>query len=180
MVTPKPTDGPEVTDSRRNAAGYLVHPADPTKVACGGTLIDPRVVATAAHCVNDGKALSFGVGNVGGPTVGVQMRVVHPNFDPHDKLRRHDVAYLILESPITNATRAALPTSAEETYESIVAIGYRKTGGAVLRKTVGARIGVRTTLHGNDPIFEVDFSFYHAGGLCMADGDEGSAAMIGD
>ncbi len=165
-------------DLRWASSGYLTK--GDGKVACGATLIAPNVVVTAAHCaLHDGAALSFGRGDPGrGAIVKVVERHAHPEFHPRPDgmidipyiLRKNDVAYLILETPIKDTAPAKLPAAAAADECNVQAIGYH--GG--VRTSAPACVLFKVSL-GDDPIFEV----HPAGGsgLCNADGDEGSPVV---
>jgi hypothetical protein len=162
-------------DLRWSASGYLVRGTDTAKVACGATLIAPNVVVTAGHCVTDeSKALAFGTGDPKSSTlVKVKERHVHPQYRADDFLRRFDVAYLVLESDVTNVRPAALPAAKPSVGCNIQAIGY----GDGKRKSTPACVLFRLNL-GGDPIFEVHPAERSA--LCIADGDEGSPVVERD
>ena len=165
------------------AAGYLTYAdtagdLDPSLLACGGTLIAPNVVKTAAHCVlaQPTSTWAFGTGTPGSsPLVTVASVNPHPQYNPNNPLRNYDLAYLVLTSPIEGVVPATVP-SAEPAdgcgdYE---AVGYDAQGNRV---GASACIVVRPTL-GSDPILEV----HPAGGsaLCVSDGDYGSALLQND
>src|SRR5437764_390246 len=68
------------------------------EVQCTGTLISPRVVATAAHCVAGREAprILFGASLAAGELRSVDETLVHPGFEPREL--RDDVAALRLET----------------------------------------------------------------------------------
>ena len=177
-------------DQRWAASGYLLAGAsmgrlDTRKVACGATLIAPRVVVTAAHCVTDTKtAFAFGTGDVGSAeVVEVVERHAHPEFHPVAQgdfdlthaLRKFDVAYLVLAKAVDGVAPAELIGKKPPVGCNVQAIGWRSEGGPrPLRESAPACVLFRVQL-GADPIFEVHPA--EGSALCHVDGDQGSPVV---
>lgn len=168
------------------SAGFLLisstRDGDYSAPACGLTLVAPRAVVTAAHCVaftpealNEHYAVGFGAIDAAAEAniVGVNEIVVHPGYDPvGDPRYRHDVAVLILDRDMTElaperpvmAVGPALSIGQDLTY-----VGYgRTTPGGVEEAWVG---GERKSA-GQEVEWDDGFSYGtvgSGGGLCWGD-----------
>jgi secreted trypsin-like serine protease len=83
---------------------------------CSGTLIAPTVFLTAAHCdigqsrVYVGFEANLDVGStVGNPVLHTGTYIANPAYTKHQN-DPHDIAVVILDTPITDVTPARLPT----------------------------------------------------------------------
>jgi V8-like Glu-specific endopeptidase len=178
-------------DSRWSASGYLLSGAsmetlDASKVACSATVIAPRVVVTAAHCVVDTSVtFAFGTGDVGSAKpIRVIERHADPSFhadaqgdfDLDHALRKFDVAYLVLESAVPGVAPAELVTEKPPVGCNVQAIGFRTEAPIAdpVRVSTAACVLFRVQL-GSDPIFEVHPA--ESSALCHLDGDEGSPVV---
>jgi len=149
------------TASAPASVGYIVDdvPGRPTGPHCTGTLIAPRVVMTAAHCILSPEearlayttdaakyGVAFGVGNASdGNRVRAAHIVVHPGYDGKTTAPT-DLAYLVLERDVPNGAPAALAPHTEGCdYE---ALGYGPTArdasptGEMSRATLCAQAGL--------------------------------------
>ncbi len=75
---------------------------------CGGTLVSPTAVITAAHCVEGSSASQYELiigredlnRNDDGTEVGIEQIIVHPDYDSFSN--GADIAILLLEEPVPN------------------------------------------------------------------------------
>lgn len=117
-------------------------------VVCTGTLIAPRVVATAAHCLGGLAPAAFDVwfGATVGATPGSRVRVVggaaHPAYDP--EADGNDVAVLFLERAERDVTPLPwLDRPAELAGASARVVGYGTPDG---KAEGGTRLGGTATI----------------------------------
>lgn len=172
------------------AAGYLASSDAPSRVVCGATLIAPKVVVTAAHCVHRHRTapLVFGVGSVR-ERRHVAVRSIHYHAEAHPEgegavdvahtLRLNDLAYLQLARPVTDVAPAAIPTASPKWAGCdvhLVAYGGRAEGESARVSATGCVV-LKPEIAG-DAILEIR----PRGGaaVCHVDGDEGHAAMARD
>jgi hypothetical protein len=105
---------------------FVVTVGDTAAFTCGGTLIAPTAVLTAAHCLTDRRtAMAQLRVSDATRTLGVTAVVLHPKFD--EASMHYDAALLILDQPLDGVPTLSMADSSPRAGTTVSAAGWGKT-----------------------------------------------------
>ena len=184
-------------ESERGAFGFAVSLQDNGQHFCGGTLIAPETVLTAAHCV-EGVSISRISAVVGrehlstsdGQRAGISQIIVHPDYDAESL--DSDIAILILqdtvvELPIGYLTDANEGLASPGEIATVIGWGTTREGGFAVDNVREAQVPIVSNAvanlpqsYGGDITDHMLAAGFAAGGVDSCQGDSGGPMIVSD
>jgi len=160
------------TSAKSGAFGFTVAVGDTGGSFCGETLIAPRVMLTAAHCLTERRTplaslrVLVGMPNIGGDAaahdaghvLGASAVVLHPKFSQQSM--HYDAALIVLDRAVEGVPVVALAESSPVAGARVTAAGWGKTGEGSTRlpsrlRSVTLEVGTTSACrHGNAALGE--------------------------
>jgi hypothetical protein len=140
--------------------------------SCSGTIIGPRAVLTAAHCVDD-----EGIGIVqvflgSGQPINAESRRLHPNYRTNES--SFDVAVVLLRDDIGRPAIPVLTSRDPRAGESVVLAGW---GRDLFNVGSTLRAGTTTISAVRNAVIETQFS---SSTSAVCSGDSGGALLVNE